>query len=73
LHTFGNKRKAAQCIGWLLRLNPDQTVTVHLLMYQGTVDKQWLAQTLKAFDSTKISYVDTPPKHLRPTLPEPIA
>ena len=32
-HAFGNERKAAQRIGRLLRLNPDETATVHLLMY----------------------------------------
>jgi superfamily II DNA or RNA helicase len=57
-HAFGNERKAAQRIGRLLRLNPDQTATVHLLMYQDTVDEQWVAQALEAFDPTKISYVD---------------
>jgi len=39
-HAFGNERKAAQRIGRLLRLSPDQTATVHLLMYQDTVDEQ---------------------------------
>jgi superfamily II DNA or RNA helicase len=39
-HAFGNERKAAQRIGRLLRLNPDQTATVHLLAYQDTVDEQ---------------------------------
>jgi superfamily II DNA or RNA helicase len=57
-HAFGNERKAAQRIGRLLRLNPDQTATVHLLMYQDTIDEQWGAQALDAFDPTKISYVD---------------
>jgi superfamily II DNA or RNA helicase len=57
-HAFGNERKAAQRIGRLLRLNPDQTATVHLLAYQDTVDEQWVAQALDAFDPTKISYVD---------------
>jgi superfamily II DNA or RNA helicase len=32
-HAFGNERKAAQRIGRLLRLNPDETATMHLLMY----------------------------------------
>jgi hypothetical protein len=41
-----------------LRLNPDQTATVHLLMYQNTVDEQWVTQALDAFDPAKISYVD---------------
>ena len=57
-HAFGNERKAAQRIGRLLRLNPDQTATVHLLAYQDTVDEQWVTQALEAFDPAKISYVD---------------
>ena len=63
-HAFGNERKAAQRIGRLLRLNPDETATVHLLMYQDTVDELWVEQALAAFDPTKISYVNadyTPP------------
>ena len=56
-HAFGNERKAAQRIGRLLRLNPQETATVHLLMYQDTVDEHWVAQALAAFDPTKISYV----------------
>jgi superfamily II DNA or RNA helicase len=39
-HAFGNERKAAQCVGRLLCLNPDQTATVHLLVYQNKVDEQ---------------------------------
>ncbi|MDJ0368058.1 helicase-related protein [Hymenobacter sp. H14-R3] len=57
-HAFGNERKAAQRIGRLLRLNPDQTATVHLLLYQDTVDEQWVTQALESFDPAKISYVD---------------
>jgi len=57
-HAFGNERKSAQRIGRLLRLNPEETATVHILMYRDTVDEQWVAQALAAFDPTKISYVD---------------
>ena len=57
-HAYGNERKAAQRIGRLLRLNPEETATVHLLLYQDTVDEQWVRQALAAFDPTKISYVD---------------
>jgi superfamily II DNA or RNA helicase len=57
-HAFGNERKAAQRIGRLLRLNPEETATVHLLMYQNTVDEHWVEQALAAFDPAKISYVD---------------
>jgi hypothetical protein len=30
-------------------------------MYQDTVDEQWVAQALAAFDPAKISYVDATP------------
>jgi len=63
-HAFGNERKAAQRIGRLLRLNPEETATVHLLMYQDTVDEHWVAQALAAFDPTKISYVDASRQYL---------
>ena len=69
-HAFGNERKAAQRIGRLLRLNPDQTATVHLLMYQETVDEHWVDQALAAFDPAKISYVDAYPTSLAGTLPD---
>ena len=38
-HAFGNERWTAQRIGRLLRLNPEETATVHLLMYNDTVDE----------------------------------
>jgi superfamily II DNA or RNA helicase len=60
-HAFGNERKAAQRIGRLLRLNPDETATVHLLLYQDTIDEHWVAQALAAFDPAKIIYVDATP------------
>ena len=59
-HALGNERRAAQRIGRLLRLNPDQTATVHLLVYQDTVDEHWVEQALAAYDPAKISYVDAP-------------
>ena len=59
-HAFGNKRKAAQRIGRFLRLNPDQTSTVHLLQYKDTVDEHRVTQVLAAFDPIKISYVEAP-------------
>jgi len=30
-HSFGNERKTEQRIGRMLRLNPEETATVHLL------------------------------------------
>ena len=57
-HAFGNERKAAQRIGRLLRLNPAETATGHVLAYRDTVDEHWVAQALAAFDPAKIRYVE---------------
>jgi len=58
LHAYGNERKAAQRIGRLLRLNPDDTATVHILCYMGTVDEKWVFSALANFDKTKIKIVE---------------
>jgi superfamily II DNA or RNA helicase len=56
LHAYGNERKSAQRIGRLLRLNPTETATCHILCYIGTQDEVWVKQALKDFDQTKIKY-----------------
>ncbi len=58
LHAYGNERKSAQRIGRLLRLNPDDMATVHILCYRNTVDEQWVAEALKDLDNSKIKYFD---------------
>ena len=58
LHAYGNERKASQRIGRLLRLNPDDMATVHILCYKNTVDEQWVAEALKDLDTRKIKYFD---------------
>ncbi|TDN38735.1 hypothetical protein E4631_22455 [Hymenobacter sp. UV11] len=40
-HAFGNERRAAQRISRLLRLNPDQTATVHLLTRTRSTNSRW--------------------------------
>jgi superfamily II DNA or RNA helicase len=54
LHAYGNERKAAQRIGRLLRLNPDEKATIHILYYKDTVDEIWTKQALEDLDQTKI-------------------
>jgi superfamily II DNA or RNA helicase len=56
LHSYGNERKSSQRIGRLLRLNPTETATCHILCYKGTQDEVWVTQALKDFDQTKIKY-----------------
>lgn len=54
MHAYGNERKAAQRIGRLLRLNPNEKAIVHILCYMGTVDEKWVREALEGFDPSKI-------------------
>jgi superfamily II DNA or RNA helicase len=56
MHSYGNERKSAQRIGRLLRLNPTETATAHVLCYAGTVDERWVQSALEDFDQDKITY-----------------
>jgi superfamily II DNA or RNA helicase len=58
LHAYSNERKSSQRIGRMLRLNPDDTSSIHMLMYMDTQDVQWVQEALKDFDQSKITYVD---------------
>jgi len=57
LHAYGNERKSSQRIGRLLRLNPDDTATVHILCYKDTVDERWVRNALSDLDADKITHV----------------
>lgn len=58
LHAYGNERKSAQRIGRLLRLNPDETATIHILCYMGTIDEKWVKESLEGYDENKITWKD---------------
>jgi superfamily II DNA or RNA helicase len=58
MHAYGNERKSNQRIGRLLRLNPDDMATVHILCYKDTVDERWVNEALKDLDQSKIKYFD---------------
>jgi superfamily II DNA or RNA helicase len=58
MHAYGNERKSSQRIGRLLRLNPDELSTVHILCYENTIDEQWVMQALSDFDQSQIQWVD---------------
>lgn len=57
LHAYGNERKTAQRIGRTLRLNPEETATVHILCYRDSVDEKWVKSALEKFDQTKITWM----------------
>lgn len=57
MHAYGNERKAAQRIGRMLRLNPDDTAEIHVLCYEDTMDEKWVRDALSVFDASKIKYV----------------
>ena len=56
LHAYGNNRKSSQRIGRLLRLNPTETATCHILCYKDTIDERWVESALAEFDQSKIKY-----------------
>ena len=58
MHAYGNERKAAQRIGRLLRLNPDDKAIVHILCYMDTIDEKWVKEALENFDQTKVIWKD---------------
>jgi len=58
MHSYGNERKTSQRLGRLLRLNPNDTATIHILCYKGTVDEDWVNEALKDYDPSKIYYSD---------------
>ena len=57
LHAYGNEHKTSQRLGRTLRLNPDETATIHILCYQDTVDVLWTQEALSNFDQNKIRWV----------------
>lgn len=59
LHSYGNNRKAAQRIGRMLRLNPDDMAHIHILCFKGTIDEKWVADALEDFDDSKIEWYDS--------------
>ena len=58
MHAYANNRKASQKIGRLLRLNPDDVATVHILCYYNSIDRQWVESALKHLDQSKIKWIE---------------
>lgn len=57
MHSFsGDSPKSKQKLGRLLRLNPDETATLHMMYYKDTVDEEWLNSFLTDVDPNKITY-----------------
>jgi len=57
MHAYGNERKSAQRIGRLLRLNPTQVATCHILCYKDTIDEKWVDKALDGLDQEKITTI----------------
>jgi superfamily II DNA or RNA helicase len=58
MHAYGNERKSAQRIGRLLRLNPTEIATCHILCYKNTIDEVWVLKALDGFDQNKIVNIE---------------
>ena len=63
LHAYGNERKSNQRIGRLLRLNPNDCSTIHILCYVDTIDEKWVESALQDLDSEKIEYINAYENH----------
>lgn len=57
MHAYGNERKSSQRIGRLLRLNPNDKSTIHVLCYKDTIDEDWVIKALEDYDQTKITWI----------------
>lgn len=57
MHTFSSEYVTAQRIGRLLRLPVNEVANVHILMYENTVDEQWVTNALENFNQDKIIYL----------------
>lgn len=58
MHAYGNNKKAAQRIGRILRLSPDEIAVAHILCYIDTVDVEWVKAALEQFSDQKIEWYD---------------
>ena len=58
LHSYSSNTKTAQRLGRALRLNPNDTAHVHILVYKNTIDEEWTKQALKEFDESKVSWIN---------------
>lgn len=58
LHAYSNERKSSQRLGRLLRLSPDKKAIIHILMYENTIDADWVNDALRDLDAHKILYTD---------------
>jgi superfamily II DNA or RNA helicase len=56
LHAYGNEKKLMQRLGRLMRLGAGEKATIHILMYGGTQDVEWVDKALADLDQSKISY-----------------
>ena len=56
MHAYSNNRKLSQRFGRLLRLEANETATIHVLCYKDTIDEIWVKQALEEFDNTKIKW-----------------
>lgn len=56
LHAYGNEKKLMQRLGRLMRLDPGEKATLHVLMYEDTQDEEWVKKATQDLDQSKITY-----------------
>ena len=58
LHSYSNNRQASQKLGRTLRLNPEDTSTIHILCYKDTIDVEWVQSALNNYNKDKIKWLN---------------
>jgi len=57
LHSYsGSSPKSQQKLGRILRLNPNEVATLHLLVFKDSIDQAWANSVLELFDPEKVIY-----------------
>jgi superfamily II DNA or RNA helicase len=59
MHAYsGNSPKSKQRWGRLMRLNPNDKCTLHILCYQDTIDEEWVKNGLEDLNQDKIIWTE---------------
>ena len=57
-HAYSDHKKVNQKIGRLLRLDPNEKSTIHILCYKDTIDEFWVRNATENLNQSKIKYID---------------
>jgi superfamily II DNA or RNA helicase len=57
IHAFGNERTSSQKLSRTLRLNVNDTSSIHIICFRDSVDYKWTMEAIKDYDENKIRII----------------